>query len=176
MRNQETRVCSDPESLSPAQRFVYEYGSFMVFWGNFDLMMEALIWHLERPDNPIASCRSVNRLSSGNKRARLNSLLLEREAPKAVRALDKLFDVAERNDWVHSVVLKPNGDFSVLTRFRVHTPFRVENKPIDLESSPFEEFYEAYGRFESEVDNALGLSALALGNEYLREVQQPEQP
>ena len=105
--------------LPPAQRFMYEYGCFAAFWGNLDLMMEeALIWHLESADDATTSCQNVNRLTSGEKRHRLTPLL-ERVSPDAVSALDHLFDVAGRNDWIHGVVLNPHGDHSRLTRFRV---------------------------------------------------------
>ena len=159
-------------SLAPSQRFMYEYGCFVSWWGSFDLMMEALIWHLENKANPVTNCREVNKLTSGAKCKRL-SPLLENVSPASVSALDRLFDVAERNDWVHGVVLNPCKDFSVLTRFRVYNePFRVENRHIDLNSSPFQEFYEAYQRFGREVDCALNLDTGALCNDYIRAVQQ----
>ena len=160
-------------SLAPPQRFMYEYGCFVCFWGNFDLMMEALIWHLSKACSPSSNCRAINKLASGAKRGRLTPLL-KSESPEAVAALDHLFSVAERNDWVHGVVLNPNGDFSVLTRFRAysnHEPFRVENVRIDFDSSPFQDFYEAYQRFEREVDRSLGLNTVGMCNQYIRAVQ-----
>ncbi len=149
---------------------MYHYGCFVSFWGNFDLMLEALIWHLRNTD-PSTNCRETNKLTSGAKRERLIELLQD-ESPEAVVALHHVFSVAERNDWVHGVVLNPRGDFSVLTRFRVHkNPFKVENIPIDF-NGPFQEFYEAYGQFEQAVDCALGIDSQAMCNEYLRAVQQ----
>ena len=38
--------------LAPAQRFMYEYGCFIVFWGNFEIYMETVIWRLSN-DDPI---------------------------------------------------------------------------------------------------------------------------
>ncbi len=149
---------------------MFEYGCFVSFWGNFDLMMEALIWHLRSTD-PITNCREINNLSSGPKHQRLTQLLMD-VSPEAVVALDRVLDVARRNDWVHGVVLNPRGDFSLLTRFRVHkNPFRVENAPIDFDASPFQEFYEAYGQFEQAVASALGIDTMAVCNEYIRAVQ-----
>ncbi|MDE0234480.1 MAG: hypothetical protein OXM62_05695 [bacterium] len=46
--------------LAPSQRFMYEYGCFVSFWGNFDLMIEALIWHLGSTD-PITNCQGINK-------------------------------------------------------------------------------------------------------------------
>lgn len=156
--------------LAPPQRFMYEYGCFVSFWGNFDLMMEALIWHLSSTD-PITNCQRINKLPSGAKHQRLTQLLMV-VSPEAATALDRVFDVAKRNDWVHGVVLNPGRDFSVLTRFRVHrNPFKVENTPIDFNGS-FHEFYEAYGQFEQSADRALGIDTIAVCDEYIRAVQQ----
>ena len=150
---------------------MYEYGCFVSFWGNFDLMMEALIWRLRSTD-PITNCREINPLPNGVKRQRLTRLLKD-VSPEAVSTLRHVFDVAERNDWIHGVVLNPRGDLSVLTRFRVYrNPFRVENTPIDFTASPFHEFYEAYRQFEKTVDSALGIDTKAMCNEYLIAVQQ----
>ncbi|MDE2984761.1 MAG: hypothetical protein OXU69_08645, partial [Gemmatimonadota bacterium] len=135
------------------------------------IWVEALIWHLGSTD-PITNCQGINKLPSGAKHKRLTELLKDL-SPEAVGALRHVFDMAERNDWVHGVVLNPRGDFSVLTRFRVHrSPFSVENIPIDFTASPFQEFYEAYRRFEKTVDSVLGIDTKAMCNEYLRAVQQ----
>ncbi len=137
-------------------------------------MMEAIIWNLRGTD-PITDCREINKLASGRKRQRLTPLLMD-ESPEAVTALNRVFDVAERNDWVHGVVLNPRGDFSVLRRFRVHRdPLKVENTPIDFDR-PFEKFYEAYEQFGQAVDCALGIDTRAMCNEYLRAVQLPPEP
>ena len=53
---------------------MYEYGCFVSFWGNFDLMMEALIWHLHST-GPITNCREIHKLTSGAKHQRLTQLL-----------------------------------------------------------------------------------------------------
>ena len=162
-------------NLSSAQRFMYEYGCFVSFWGNFDLLMEALICRFEAA-NPIANCQEVNQLTSGRKRDRLHPLL-NKNIPEAALALGRVFDVAERNDWVHGVVLNPCGDFSTLTRFRVKKkPFKVENTPIDLGSSQFAEFYDAALAFERVVERFLHVSATDLGNAYLTAVQAGQSP
>jgi len=162
-------VSSGLRRLTPPQRFMYDYGCFVSFWGNFDLMMEALVWHLRNTD-PITNCREINTLTSGAKHERLTELLKD-VSPEAMLALHRVFSVAERNDWIHGVVLNPRGDFSVLTRFRVRkSPLKVENTPIDF-GGPFQEFYEAYGLFTEAVDRLLGIDARAVCDEYLGAVQ-----
>ena len=157
--------------LAPAQRFMYEYGCFIAFWGNFEMMMEGLIWHL-RCTSPITNCREINGLPTAVKRQKLTTLLKNR-SPEAVTALDRVFDVAERNDWIHGVVLNPRGDFAVLTRFRVHrSPFKVSNTRIDMNES-FDEFHDAYRVFHQSVDSALGIDTVAICDAYLQAVQQP---
>ena len=151
---------------------MYEYGCFVSFWGNFEMVIEALICHFNKT-KPVTNCREVNKLPTGKKHNRLKKIL-RCKSPAAVTALNRVVDVAERNDWVHGVVLNPRGDFSKLTRFRAHhkeSPFRVDNTPIDLSDSPFKEFYEAYEQFEQTLNSALGRDIKAMVDEYLIAVQ-----
>ena len=156
----------DIQLLSPPQRFMFEYGMFISFWGHFDLMMETAICHLAQSD-PIENCKSINRLTSGEKRRRLTPLLTV-VSPDAVQVLDQVFDIAERNDWIHGVVLNPRKDFSTLTRFRVHSnPFSVENVPIDLSSNPFAQFYDAYEHFEEALERTFKVNIIDMCNSYV---------
>ena len=160
MRNLNIRL------LGPAQRFMFEYGTFISFWGHFDLMMEATICYLNQAD-PLENCKTINKLPSGEKRKRLTSLL-KPISLNAILALDDVFDIAERNDWVHGVVLNPMADFSVLTRFRVHNdPFSVKNVPIDLSSNPFAQFYDAYIHFEDVLEHKLDTHIINMCNDYV---------
>lgn len=162
------------DMLAPAQRFMYEYGAFVSLWGNFDLMMETLIWHLGNISDPVANCKKINGLTSGRKRQCLTPLLERHASPEAVAALDHVFNVAERNDWIHGVVLNPGWDYTMMTRFRVYSqPFRVENKPITIKENMFEDFYDAFERFEHEADRALGVSTVGLCNNYINSLQTP---
>ena len=149
---------------------MYEYGCFIAFWGNFDLVMEALICHLSE-DDAVTNCQRINKFPSGKKHKRL-ARLLEGLAPHTKVALDRVFAVARRNDWVHGVVLNPHGDFSVLTLFRAtNQPFSVTKFPIDTRSSPFDEFYEKCEQFVNGVDGALRINTMDIANKYLRELQ-----
>ena len=147
---------------------MFEYGCFVAFWGNFELLMEVAIWQLTRAD-PIENCRRINGLTAGQKRDQLRSLLETANQTKTVVALDKVFDIAERNNWIHGHILNPKGDFSHLTRLRVTTrggSFAVNNTPISFDVSPFQEFYKAYGDFQT----TSGVNT-DLCNEYIRKLQ-----
>lgn len=158
------------QGLHPAQRFMYEYGCFAAFWSNFDMMMEVAIWRLTRR-TPIENCREVNRLTAGQKRRILTGLLIARNESAKMEALNKVFEIAQRNDWIHGHILNPNGDFSRLTLLRVTIDgckFAVTNKDIDLNASPFGDFFDAWAEFEACFD-----SIKELGNQYITELQQP---
>ncbi len=131
---------------------MYEFGCFIAFWSNFELMLEVAIY--EFSDGPAkANCLEWNPQSAGRKKEKLEKLLAhspEKNKPK-LAALKKVFDVAERNDWIHAHILNPNGDFSVLTRFRVEkyrNSLKVSNARIDFNKDLFSDFYDAYGDFE----------------------------
>ena len=60
--------------LTPAQRFMFEYGCFIAFWGNFEMYMEVVIWCLSN-DDPIENCHKINKKTAGTKRKVLCRLL-----------------------------------------------------------------------------------------------------
>ena len=158
--------------LHPAQRFMYDYGCFVSFWSNFELFMEAIIWCLGN-DSPIDNCLRINKMTAGKKRDELRSLLESQGHTDIIAALDRVFCVAERNDWIHGHILNPNGDFSLLTRLRVrHNKgcIIVSNEQITPSETPFDEFYAAYGAFEHIVSNTLDVD-VNVGNEYIRRLQ-----
>ena len=160
--------------LTSAQRFMYEYGCFVCFWGNFEMYMEVVIWHLSN-DDPIENCRKINTKTAGVKRKELRRLLCKDGRQDVIDALDQVFDVAERNDWLHGVILNPDRDYSRLTRFRVYheknTISSVENTPVDLDISPFDEFYQAYDKFGNIVDSTFGVS-ISVCDDYIRKLQE----
>ena len=156
-----------------AQQFMYKYGCFVAFWGNFEMYMEVVIWRLSN-DDPIENCRKINGKTAGVKRRKLCRLLHKAGRQDVIAALNQVFDVAERNDWIHGVILNPDGDFSRLTRFRVYhnkDPMLVENTILDLDISRFDEFYQAYHEFENIVDSAFGVS-VAVCNDYMVKLQE----
>ena len=158
--------------LSPAQRFMYEYGCFVSFWGNFEMYMEVVIWHLTN-DDPIENCRKINPMTAEPKRKALCRLLREKDRQDVIDALDKVFDVAERNNWIHGVILNPAGDFSLLIRFRV--PRDKTRSPIvtilDLDISPFDEFYQAYHEFEKIVGRSFSID-VSVCDDYIKKLQE----
>ena len=155
--------------LPPAQRFMYEYGCFVSFWSNFELQMEVVIWKLSGT-NPIENCRCVNKLTASQKRDRLAKLFAQHQQPRLLEFLNRIFDVAERNDWIHGHILNPVGDFSRLTRFRVRKGDQVTNDPIQFHANLFEEFYTARREFEDAVVDRLGIT-VETANCYLTELQ-----
>lgn len=159
--------------LTPAQRFMYEYGCFIAFWGNFEMYMEVVIWHLTN-DDPIENCRKINPMTAKPKRKALCRLLREKDRQDVIDALDQVFDVAERNDWIHGTILNPDGNFSRFTRFRVYPNkdlILVKNSILDLDISQFDEFYQAYGKFENVIESTFGVS-VSVCNDYIKKLQE----
>jgi hypothetical protein len=131
-------------------------------------MMEVGIWRLSgksAKDN----CKLVNLKTAGKKKAILAELLLGSGQQEVHDALQEVFSVADRNGWIHGHVLNPNGDFSRLTRLRIEkrgADLIVNNSTISFDLSPFELFYEAYGKFEAKSQISKGMC-----NEYIDSLQ-----
>ena len=156
------------ENLSPAQRFMYEYGAFAAFWSNLEILLEVAIWDLSGNDAKL-NCRGINPKTAGPKKQILEKLLIEKGMVDAQSALTEVFNVAERNDWLHGHIFNPKGDFSVLTRLRVsivNKELSVSNTQINFEISPFQAFYTAFSRLQE----SLKLSE-ARCNEYINLIQ-----
>jgi hypothetical protein len=154
--------------LSPAQRFMYEYGSFAAFWSNLEILLEVAIWDLSGNDAKL-NCQEINPKTAGPKKQILERLLIEKGMVDAQSALTEVFNVAERNDWLHGHIFNPKGDFSVLTRLRVtveNKELSVSNTQINFETSPFQAFYTAFSRLQE----SLKLSE-ARCNEYINLIQ-----
>jgi hypothetical protein len=154
--------------LHPAQRFMYEYGCFTSFWSNFELMMEVAI-HKYSGDSAIDNCKKINKLTAGVKKKKLAALLEKNSEQEKLNSLNNVFEVADRNDWIHGHILNPKGDFSQLTRLRVivgSDSLEVSNTPIDGSNSSFDDFYSAWADFQ----NIIALSVDEC-NEYLINIQ-----
>jgi hypothetical protein len=135
------------DSLHPAYKFMYEYGCFTSFWSNFDILMDVAICKLSGQD-PKNYCLS-KKMTSGDKKKELEKYLND---PVVLSKLQAVFDVAERNDWIHGHILNPNKDFSRLTRLRIDSKNKkVTNEIIDYSGSHFEKFYSAYGEFQAAI-------------------------
>lgn len=156
------------QNLHPAQKFMYEYGCFVAFWSNFEMLMEVAICDLSERD-AADNCRLVNTKTAGQKKQILQNLLIAAGRKDAGDSLQAVFDVADRNGWLHGHILNPNGDFSVLTRLRVEKRGKdliVSNDRISFDTSPFKAFYEAFGKLEDQLD----LSKERC-NDYIRSLQ-----
>ena len=156
------------QHLHPAQKFMYEYGCFAAFWSNFEMLMEVAICDLAERD-AVDNCKLVNTKTAGQKKQILQNLLIAAGRKDAHDSLQAVFDVADRNGWLHGHILNPNGDFSVLTRLRVEKRGEdvvVSNNRISFDTSPFEVFYRAFGGLEDQ----LGLSKERC-NDYIRSLQ-----
>lgn len=122
--------------------------------------MEVCIWKL-KGGKPIDNCCRINPMSAGEKRDELLPLPKAKGHTESAHALDKVFDDAGRNDWIHGCVLNPRGDFSKLTKFRVrkrgNADIHVTNEPTDLVSDPFKAFHMAWEAFETAALKELGV-------------------
>lgn len=141
---------SSLNALTPPQRFMYDYGCFMVFWSNFDVVLEVAICKaISR--SPRENCSALAWLTTGQKRAVLEGALAAHETDRRA-SLAAVFAAVDRNGWVHGTVLNPKGDFSQLTRLRVRKDrssgdVTVTNGPVDFSTSPFDDFYPSDERF-----------------------------
>ena len=156
--------------LLPHQRFMLDYGCFLVFWGNFELYMEGLIWHLRTTVsreniNCLTNCREINTLTAGRKRDKLIEFLLKANRQDVIDALKTVFDAGNRNEWVHGHILMPDRQSEKLSRFRVcQKTGRVENQLLDLYVSPLDAFNPEYIKFEDLVTSTLGFGMTECNN------------
>jgi len=157
------------DTLAPSQRFMYELGCFVAFWSNFELLMEVAIADLLARDAK-TNCRLVNPWTAGRKMRELERLLSDQGRTGIVERLRAVFDIADRNSWIHGHILNPVGDFSRLTRLRIRVEpgdaLRVTNETVAFDVSPFEQFYAAYQKFHQ----ATGISVDRC-NQYIRDLQ-----
>lgn len=170
-------------NLAPARRFLYEYGCFLLFWGNFEFVLEVVCLLVDKPDvdswtkeEVRANCHNINGKTAGVKKAELLKRICKSQLDYRVlqEALENVFQVAERNDWIHCTILNPLGDFSVLTRLRVTPdPFHVEIKEIVSESAitNFEWFYPAYAEFGDAILSTFGRDLKEVGSYYIGKLQ-----
>jgi hypothetical protein len=147
------------DKLSSIQRFIFEYGRFILLWNDFDLLLEVLIWHLRtKVFNEMTRYstiyREVNSMRMREKRSEVIHSLRRANKQDVIQALNKVYDVADRNGWVHGVIIRigqltPNG----LLRFNPKNDERrlphITN--VKLDTLPFEEFREALNEFEKLV-------------------------
>lgn len=148
---------------------MYEYGCFMAFWSNFDVMLEVAICKVTARV-PKDNCSALAGLTTGEKRAVLERALAKDETEKRT-SLAEVFVAVDRNGWVHGTVLNPRGDFSQLTRLRISKDRRsgtvtVTNDQVNYGDSPFNDFYRSYEKFMQTF--AISVHEC---NEYIRAIQ-----
>ena len=146
------------------QKFINQYGMFVMCWGNFEVYMEFLYWFFKGRDcraeiNPLECCREFNVENTGKKCDMLTRLLKKLGRQDIIDALDKVINVADRNGWIHGHVIIPDKYFEHLTHFRADREsgeVRVER--IAPDEAVFERFYEAYDEFEEMILGSYGIS------------------
>ena len=155
------------EKLSPTQRFIFEYGRFIILWNDFDLLLEVLIWHLrtevfDERTSYSTFYREVNSMRMWEKRSEVVHLLRRANKQDIIQSVNKVYDVADRNGWVHGVIVSieqliPNG----LLRFNPKNDERrhPDITNVKLDALPFEKFSEALGQFENLVREEFEITA-----------------
>ena len=139
--------------LSPLQKFIFDYGLFLLEWNDFDILLEVLIYHLRTKvlNERISlsrNYRDVNSMQVREKRSELKYLLQYAKRHDVMEAIEKVYDVADRNEWVHGKMLYfqlPSLADRVI-RFNPEQPDRRYAKTVNvsLDSIPFTDFREAY--------------------------------
>ncbi len=157
--------------LDDRERFIYEYGRFILEWNALEFYIEALVWYIRSKRlHQGVSCtqnfREINKLSPSKKRGTLMDYLKRIRERDVLTALNEVFDVAERNNWIHALVFpikeKEGGEYEDDTWLW----YRLDNagdRPKLLQltesyggGSPFVEFYEAWNKFRSAAERSFG--------------------
>ena len=156
--------------LDAEERFIYEYGRFILTWNFFEFYVEALVWYfrtkyLHEDLISTQNFREINHLSTTRKRYTCMSYLKRSRRKDVIAALEKVYDVAERNKWVHGMVIPDryvdeDGEKRVtLYRFNMvnNRPQTVILAEANVFGSPFEEFHEAWTSFRSMAQSAYNI-------------------
>ena len=136
--------------LSPLQKFVFDYGLFLITWNDFDILLEVLIYHLRTKvlNERISysrNYRDVNSMQVREKRSELKYLLRYAKRYDVIEAIEKVYNVADRNEWVHGKILYLSITDKVI-RFNPDNPERryPQAETIPLDSLAFTDLHEAY--------------------------------
>ena len=93
----------------------------------------------------------------------LKYLLRHAKRQEVVDLMDRVYEVADRNEWIHSVMLSitVGEDLKYLFRLRVDKEGNkwLHFKGVDLDTSPFMNFHEALAKFE-EIIEVFGIDDL----------------
>ena len=157
--------------LDTRDRFIYEYGRFILEWNSFEFYVEALIWYVRAKRlHYELSCtqnfREINHLPPNAKRGTLIDYLRRINEKDVLDAVNNVYDVAERNKWIHGFVLQimdKEGDEHNDATWRLFRLNKVNNRPklihiteSDPDGDVFVDFHEAWTRFRSKAEHAFG--------------------
>ena len=153
------------DKLNPHQRFVFEYGRFLLLWNDFTLLLDTLIWHLKTEvfherTSYSQYYQEVSSMPMGQKQSKVIHLLRRANKQDVIQALSKVDRAASRNEWVHGALV----DLSPIIANRLlrvnpdkhYKKDRVTN--LELDSSPFEEYREALNEFWELVMDEFNIS------------------
>ncbi len=144
-------------NVTPLDVFTYEYGRFLMAWGHFEIRSECLIWYLRKrvlreAISALRNCREINPLPMKAKRKKLRNLLLRAEQPDVLKVVERMYENADRNGWVHGHIMLDDGNSKNVTRFRLdmvgHLHYtRVVPPSIEGHTLPFDQFHEDLKEF-----------------------------
>ena len=173
MENQENMI---PDDLEAMRKFMVEYGGFLISWGNFELRIEVLIWHLKKVKenlSPIDNCAKINVLSGYHKCETLKSLLQEPSHQDVRDALEKAYNIADRNGWIHGHIMHAGDNLEQVARFRYVNNEGLDFKILSPDPSPFYEFNHAVTEFEKVIESSFGITVSTI-NAYMRSAIQEQ--
>ena len=154
--------------LDTRDRFLYEYGRFLVEWNSFEFYVEALIWYIKaKIQHHELSCtqnfRDINRKSTVEKRAALEECLRSNNKKDVLDAVSDVYYRADRNKWIHGRVLEimvEEPDEYRDAEWRLFRLNWVNKKPkiVEIEgmATVFEGFYDSLFHFKSTADKSFG--------------------
>ena len=159
MENQESMSQAESEAIC---KFMMQYGAFLSNWGYFEMQIEVLIWHLTKTKennlSPLANCRKINALSGHSKCERLKPLLRKTSHQDVLDALEKAYNIADRNGWIHGHIMQYGHNFERIARFRYDKNEGLDYKPLSLDMYPFPEFSDVVTEFGKVIEKAFGIA------------------
>ena len=135
--------------------------------------MEALVWHvrtrfLNDSISCLANAREMNKMDSWQKRLELSAQLRQIERLDVIQAVDEVYDVADRNKWIHGLYVAfqdPSPDVSL---WRANTMRERKGylrfTRLHPDGSQFDEFHEALNALANIADTSLDFSCDRFSN------------
>jgi len=113
------------KELEPVDRFTYDFGRFVLDWNSFQFYIDALVWHIRTEFlNEKISCynnfREMRQLQSWEKRKVFLSYLRRIGRQEVMKAAKEVYEIAERNEWIHGVVIHFTGLESGIITIRMN--------------------------------------------------------